>query len=184
MAVVPAAPRSGAWRSFLHVVARDFTWLLRGACIVLLIASVIFMATFWYAAIASIALLLVCYALLVMAEGIDHWTDDAPDAAARAAIAPPPSRPTPQEADEIIRTAAWERRGGRIVVEILLGAAVIAAAAAFSSGVPWEVLPIAALVVFGYAILVTTPMWLAWLEEDLEQVDEELAAGASPPDDA
>jgi Ca2+/Na+ antiporter len=157
--------------TFLHVVARDFKWALRAACLLLLIATVVFMTTIFPLAIPTVILLLLCYALLVIAESVEHRTEHATSTAdqtpgAEAPSADSPAAPEAQRRQQ--RTTTIERRVTRISLEVLGGALVLAAglgAAVFH----WTVLPIAGLVLLGYIILVTAPVWLAWMEDDVEE---------------
>ncbi|MHC4989393.1 MAG: hypothetical protein ACYTGC_00290 [Planctomycetota bacterium] len=158
--------------TFLHIAARDFQWALRGACVLLLLATAVFMIVFWPMAIPTVILLVVSYVLLLIADGLEHRTDPHAGSDAARAVA---SVAAPTELDE--RTARLdkahremiERRVTRIAIEVLTGALILAGALAISSGVSWEMVPIAGLVIVGYIVFVTTPVWLAWMEDDIEK---------------
>jgi hypothetical protein len=156
---------------FLHIVARDFQWVLRGLCLLLLAATVIFMMTFWPAAIATVIMLLLCYIALVIADGVEHRTDIAPHeeepAGGPAATSPADAVTELNSKRKQARTVAIERRLTRISLEVL-GASIVLAATMAGVAFGWKILPIAGLVVLGYIILVTAPVWGAWMESDVQ----------------
>lgn len=169
----------GRTESFMHVIARDFQWLLRGLCVLLLIGTAVAMVVFWYAAIPLVLLLVLCYALLVIADGVEQRTTDEPTAAPRirvdAAAAAAQVRQAAEAERAIEQRRRLEPRLTRIALEVLAGALVLGAVGAGLAigAFGWKLLPIALLVLTGYAILVTTPMWLAWMEDDVDETSTE-----------
>ena len=184
---------------FLHYLAREGQSKLRIILIVCLIAMVALMVSpLWFAASVPAVVLLAAYILLVLATEVERRTNsrmqagdmqrgDAGDVAAAADRGATVTVTATDvdvfedqaDADQFPPDqAAIIRRESKIGVAIFLSVLLIAL---FSAGIafPLPVLAIGALVVFAYMLLVAAPLWLGWIEDDIEETSRRV--GDQPP---
>lgn len=161
---------AGREEGFLHYLAREGREFLRwtiGAC---LIAIVVCMVTIWFAAIVPAVILLVAYVLLVLANEVERRSDVQAHAVLElreSAIASDIINDEAESGQLAPVEAAIIRRESKTAIAIIVSvslAALLIAAIAF----PSPVLAIGAFVVFAYMLLVAAPLWLGWIEDDIE----------------
>ena len=157
---------------FLHYLAREGRVALRWTIGISLVATVLVMVSpmLFLAPIPGLVLLL-SYVLFVLTREVERRSDPASDRIIE-------QHDTAGEAEEVMEDAAEMhqftpqtmkivKREGTIGVAILAAVMVIAVLiAAFF--LRWEVVAIGAFVVTAYMILVATPVWLGWIEHDIE----------------
>ncbi len=189
----PAPPAQE--EGFLHYLAREGQSKLRIILIVCLIAMVVLMVSpLWFAASVPAVILLAAYILLVLATEVERRTnsraqaadmqrsgaEDVAAAAERGATATDVDVFEDQaDADQIPPDqAAIIRRESKIGVAIFLSVLLIAL---FIAGIafPLPVLAIGAFVVFAYMLFVAAPLWLGWIEDDIEETSRRV--GDQPP---
>ena len=189
----PAPPAQE--EGFLHYLAREGQSKLRIILIVCLIAMVVLMVSpLWFAASVPAVILLAAYILLVLATEVERRTnsraqaadmqrsgaEDVAAAAERGATATDVDVFEDQaDADQIPPDqAAIIRRESKIGVAIFLSVLLIAL---FIAGIafPLPVMAIGAFVVFAHMLFVAAPLWLGWIEDDIEETSRRV--GDQPP---
>ncbi|MCA9290073.1 MAG: hypothetical protein KDA25_03030 [Phycisphaerales bacterium] len=153
-------------------IAHEIRLVLRVFTVILLIATIATMATFWFWAIVPAAALLAVVTLHILAIAAER-------AAAKSGgvvIEPPDPDASPADRPLVQRLVAdlspvqrgLIRRGSRVMVVILAAAGIIGfTIAAFFTFDPMLVVAVG-LGLFGYILVVSMPVWLAGLEDDLE----------------
>ncbi|MCI0630895.1 MAG: hypothetical protein L0Y44_09620 [Phycisphaerales bacterium] len=166
-----AHPPLAREEGFLHYVAREGRTFLRWTIVACLIAIVFCMVSpLWVIALVPAAVLVVAYVLLLLTNEVERRSD----VAAHAVLE---SRETAvlddivddeAEADQLApRAAALVKRESKIAAAII-GSVLIVALVIAGLLVPGPVLAIGALVLFAYMLLVAAPLWLGWIEDDIE----------------
>lgn len=170
----PAAPPE----PYLHFLAREGQLVFRVLLFLSLAATVALMVTIFYLAIIPALFAVGCFVMLFLADRAEESTRDP--------AAPPPrdwaDGPLPGEAAAPVDgrdqqqqrevTKAVHHRLTRVGIEVV-GAAIIISVVMCGLTFGWDKLAIGGLFFFGYIILLTTPVWLGWMEEEAE--DEVLA---------
>lgn len=157
--------------STLHLLARESRVVMQAVMVVSGIATVIFMMTIWPAAYVTGAIAAMAFAWIWVAEWIERRST-AGEEIERAEVAKAVEEAMPQaavEPEEIVETESVEvvKREGWIVGIVIAAAAIIA----LTIGLivfDRTMVAIGAFVFFLYAILITWPAWLTWLEEDAD----------------
>jgi hypothetical protein len=156
---------------FLHFLARGGRVALRWIIGISLVATLVVMVSpMLFLAPIPALVLVVSYVLYILTRPVEERSDRA----AEAIIA---HHDVAGEAEKIEDAADMHRfapdtvrimkREGVHGMAILAAVMVIAVLfAAFF--LPWEVVAIGAFVVTAYMILVATPVWLGWIEHDIE----------------
>jgi hypothetical protein len=161
--------------SYLHFLLRESRVALQWIAILSLIATVALMMTFFFWAIVPAIALLVSYGLLLIANDLQQRVEIRDEKsgglAARVVTlenqaAPPGEIAEPLWDEEKGPDAVVRRRLTWIGIEVVIGAALLALLAA-AILFHWRIVAIAALVLFAYIIFVMTPIWLGWMEEDM-----------------
>jgi hypothetical protein len=156
---------------FLHYLAREGRVLLRWTIGISLVATLAVMVSpMLFLAPIPALVLLVSYVLFVLTREVERRADPHAeriiaqhDTAGDAEVVEDAA-----ELDQLPpKTMNIVRREGTHGVAILVAVMVIALLiAAFF--LPWEVVLLGAFVVTAYMILVATPVWLGWIEHDIE----------------
>lgn len=181
-------PDPGRRERFSHFLARECQVILEIVVVVSLIATVVTMATVYMFAIIPAAILLVSYGLLMVANHVEKKTNDAPPTAETdevVAAATKAGRSVTHDAsgiaDRVVhedlteteRTGQYQvslavrHRLTRVTLYILTGVVAIALVLAWTA-LPGEVLALGIFVLSAYILAVSAPVWLAWLERDME----------------
>lgn len=165
---------------FVHFLAREGRVVLRWTVIALLIATIITMATFfWFAVIPGI-LLLIAYAMLLMVREIEHRSEhreEGDTAAIAARAAAEEDQSMPEEVDPVdMALVKRESKTGLWILAVVGVVALVLAGLAIFAGklVEPKLLVIVAFVLFAYMMLVMAPVWLGWIEDDIEDEKEKL----------
>ena len=138
-----------------------------------LIATAVTMATFFFWAFLPAIILLISYGLLLMASDFERRTDG-PHVGEYTFQAIELSNETPQQRAATAETRTKEaqiqprveNRVTRIAIEVICGAVflgLVAAGVLFG----WQLFAIGALVIIAYMILIMSPVWLAWMEDEV-----------------
>lgn len=157
---------------FVHFLAREGRVVLRWTVIASLVATIVTMATFfWFAVIPGI-FLLISYACLLMVREVEHRSERHDlDHAATPTTHVEREQSPPTEVDPV--NMALMKREGKTGLWILavvgIAALTLAGLAIFAGNfMSPGVLAIVAFVLFAYMLLVMAPVWLGWIEDDIE----------------
>ena len=171
----PAHEQLPREESYLHFLLRESRVALQWATILSLIATVALMMTFFFWAIVPAIALLVSYGLLLIANDLQQRVEvrDEKSGGPAATVmtlenqtAPAGEVAEPLWQDEKGPDAVVRRRLTWIGIEVVIGAALLALLAA-GLLFQWRIVAIASLVLFAYIIFVMAPIWLGWMEEDM-----------------
>ena len=138
-----------------------------------LLTTVVLMVTIFYLAIIPAFFALAFFVMLLLANRAELSTRDPEAPAPRDwAEGPLPGEPVAKVDSEVEEkaevTKAVQHRLNRIGIEVVVAAIVIAVVmGGLTFG--WSKVAFGALFLFGYVILVTTPVWLGWMEEEVEE---------------
>jgi membrane protein implicated in regulation of membrane protease activity len=157
---------------FLHYVAREGRWFLRWTMVACVIAIVICMVSpgFYFVAVVPALVLLVAYVLLLLANEVERRSDVVAHEMLEQAETAVASDVVDDHADDAAidaDSAHLIKRESKTVVGIVL-AIMIAALLIASLVLDFRLVAIGAFVVFAYMLLVAAPLWLGWIEDDIE----------------
>jgi hypothetical protein len=155
--------------SFLHLVAREGRVWMQAIMIICGVATLVLMVTIWPAAYVTGAIALAAYIATLVAGAIEKRAAPGEDIAQRDAFQQVEPTPTAERIEaeatdvppEAVKREGW-------ILGAVVGAAAIVALTLGLTLFDWKLVAIGSFVFFVYAILITTPAWLAWLEEDVE----------------
>lgn len=160
--------------SLVHGLAHDAQVILRIAVLAGVAATILVMMTFWFWAIVPGAFLFVAYVLLLATNLIERRTthrqaEVVNDAAHTLPVSRPLDdatlMPQQQKVEKVIHhRLTW------IGVEVAVAAALLALLLA-SLVLEWEIVALGALILFAYIVLVSTPVWLGWMEDDVIETE-------------
>lgn len=165
---------------FLHYVAREGRWFLRWTMIASIIAIIVCMVSpgFFFVAVVPALVLLVAYVLLLLTNEVERRSDTAAHDMLEQAETAVASDVVENHAEDgqvhpkhahIIRRES--KTGIAIVAAIMVAALLIA-----SVVLDLRVVAIGAFVVFAYMLLVAAPLWLGWIEDDIEVQGDRMSA--------
>jgi len=157
---------------FLHYVAREGRLALRWLIVGCMIAVVVCMVSpgFYFVAVVPALLMFVSYVLLVVANEVERRSDAvAHDRLEQMETALVVDVFEDHGDDDQLHPVHAEivKRESKTVAAIVVAVMIVAlliAAILFN----WKVLAIGAFVVFAYMLLVAAPLWLGWIEDDIE----------------
>jgi Flp pilus assembly protein TadB len=162
---------------YLHYLAREGRWALRwciGLCIVGIAITMI--TPLWFVAFVPAGVMLLCGILLVIANFVEKRSDsEAHDVLERKENAGSSQVVEDHAEDDRLTPATQElvKRESKAGLVILFVAILAALLIAFIF-LPTPVFAIGALVVFAYMLLLMAPVWLGWINEDVEQETQRL----------
>jgi Flp pilus assembly protein TadB len=162
---------------YLHYLAREGRWALRwciGLCIVGIAITMI--TPLWFVAFVPAGVMLLCGILLVIANYVEKRSDrEAHDVLERNENAGSSQVVEDHAEDDRLTPATQElvKRESKAGLLILFVAILAALLIAFIF-LPTPVFAIGALVVFAYMLLLMAPVWLGWINEDVEQETQRL----------
>ncbi len=156
---------------FLHYLAREGRVALRWTIGISLVATLVVMVSpFLFLAPVPALVLLVSYILYVTTSDVERRTDPVTEAiiqkhdtAGEAEVMEDAAEMNqlPPQTMKIVKREGV--KGVAILAAVMVTAVLIAA-----FFLRWEVVAIGAFVVTAYMILVATPVWLGWIEHDIE----------------
>lgn len=158
--------------SLTHFAARESQLVFRCVAIGSAVATVATMVVFWFWAIIPALVFLASVCLLFVANEVEVRTTRG----SQSNTVLPQPRASAMSDDESHRDEipmAIVVRESKTVLKIVVGIGVVAlvlAAIAFG----WQWLGFGTLLIFSYMILVTAPVWLALIEDDIEEETERL----------
>jgi hypothetical protein len=181
--VEPKPAHSERPESVAHWVAHTASVFLRPVFLIFLTATIVLMATFWPLAVVT--------GFLAVAVGTVLWVSGRVEDHTEAGTAPG-SMPTaienidPAEEARIIheedRADEVEARvilhESRTVAGIVVGLAILAVLVGVTL-FEWPMVALGVAIVFLYMAIVSTPVWLAWIEGEVEEQHRQ-EAGAAP----
>jgi hypothetical protein len=173
----PGADTSPREEGYLHYLAREGRWALRwciGLCIVGIAITMI--TPLWFVAFVPAGVMLLCGILLVIANFVEKRSDsEAHDVLERNESAGSSQVVEDHAEDDRLTPATQElvKRESKAGLVILFVAILAALLIAFIF-LPAPVFTIGALVVFAYMLLLMAPVWLGWINEDIEHESERL----------
>jgi hypothetical protein len=173
----PGADTSPREEGYLHYLAREGRWALRwciGLCIVGIAITMI--TPLWFVAFVPAGVMLLCGILLVIANYVEKRSDrEAHDVLERNENAGSSQVVEDHAEDDRLTPATQElvKRESKAGLLILFVAILAALLIAFIF-LPTPVFAIGALVVFAYMLLLMAPVWLGWINEDIEHESERL----------
>jgi Flp pilus assembly protein TadB len=159
-----------------HLLARETQIALELIIVVSIIATVVVFSTLYMFAIIPATVVLIAYGLLMLANTLEkrtrtvgsdaHGPETGPTVVNRSDESIHEDHSVEAHTPEARVQSAVQRCVTRVTIECAAGAALIAVALAFSV-LDWKLVTLGIFVLFAYILLVTTPVWLAWLEDDL-----------------
>jgi hypothetical protein len=170
----PANITPGKDEGFVHFVARESRTVLRILVIAALAATVVSMVSLWYIAVIPAIFLLLAYAALLLVREVERRTyepgNSGPPDPVVAEHETIHDEPGALLNPEQVKLVARESKTG---LWILLGVGVIAVSLALVAIFTVDLiepkfLGLAAFVLFAYILLVMAPVWLGWIEDDIE----------------
>jgi hypothetical protein len=166
----------------MHFFARECQLIMRWIVRVLLVVTIGTMITFWWWAIIPATFLLAAYCVLMVCNLLErrfdrHQGEVEPVDASTAAAAPVTAAARAEEtAAEAAPLPEWKKPNFRMSLlrheTIIMGAGVfvvfVIAAALAGLFIGWKTVLFATPFVVAYMVLITTPIWFAALEDDIE----------------
>ena len=157
---------------FIHFLAQSSQSFLKVMIVLSLVLTILMMASFFFYAFIPVTVLLISYGLLVLAISIERQTAPPEDAQAElAAQTQAVEVEVETEAERRFRRgwrirseSALRRRLTRVGIEVLIGAALLAAVLG-TAVMPRGTIILGIGVLFCYILLLSSPMWLAWLND-------------------
>ena len=158
--------------SMTHFAAREGQLVLRWVAIGSAAATVATMVVFWFWAIIPALVFIASLCLLFVANEVEARTtrDSQPEAALPqtqvSAVSHDESHPDDIPMSIVVRES-------KTVLKIVVGvgvAALVLSAIAFG----WQWLGFGTLLIFCYMIFVSAPVWLGWIEDEIEEETERL----------
>ncbi len=167
-----AQPQLGREEGFLHYIAREGRSALRWTLVLCMIAIIACMVSpgFYFVAVVPALILFVAFVLLVLVNEVEARSDvQAHEILERRETATVVDVVDDHAEDHQLQPVQAElvKREGRTIAIILAAVMIIATLIAgifFNS----TVVAIGAFVVFAYMLLVAAPLWLGWIEDDIE----------------
>ena len=185
---VPLTPDKhlGREEGFMHYVAREGRVFLRWTIVACIAAIVLCMVSpgFYFVAVVPAIVLLLSYILLVLTNEIERHSDvEAHDVLERAESATVDDVVDDHTEDHHVHPLSVQiiKRESKTVIAIVAAVmltAVLIAAILFD----FQVVAIGAFVVFAYMMLVAAPLWLGWIEDDIEIEQHRGLHEPEPPD--
>lgn len=161
--------------SALHFFAREAKLVLRWAVFIFGAATVLTFMTFFFFAIIPAIALIASLVLLLIAHSLEQRTvqpgdphDETAEDQARTKQAAATMPPDLEAARKDRVEDAIERKSARMIAGIIVSVAVVAlvvAGAIFGR----ELFIIGGFILFAYMLLVATPVWLGWLNDEAEE---------------
>lgn len=168
------APNAVHHESATHFFAREAKLVLRWAVFIFGAATILTFMTFFFFAIVPAIALVASLALLMIVSFIEKQTtqpgdphDETAEDQLRTRETQQSAEVDPEAAKQIRIDDAVERKSARIIIGIVVSVAVIALIIA---GVMFgrELFIIGGFIFFAYMLLVATPVWLGWLNDEAE----------------
>ena len=166
---------------YLHYLAREGRWALRwciGLCMIGIVVTMV--SPIWFVAFIPAGVMFLCVVLLVIANAVEKRSDvEAHDELERAETATVMDVTEDHAEDDRVGVVAGqivkrESKTGVVILCVALLAALLVAFLAIGQGVFLRIFPILALVVFAYMILLMAPVWLGWINQDIENEEQRL----------
>ena len=158
--------------SLTHFAAREGQLVLRWVAIGSATATVATMVVFWFWAIVPALVFIASICLLFVADEVEARTTRG----SQPQTALPQTHASAVSQDESHRgeiPMSIVVRESKTALKIVVGvglAALVLAAIAFG----WQWLGFGTLLIFAFMIFVTTPVWLAWMYDEIEEETERL----------
>ncbi len=158
--------------SLTHFAAREGQLVLRWVANGSAAATVATMVVFWFWAIIPALVFLASICLLFVANEVEARTTrgSQPQAALPGTQASAVSHDESHRDEIPISIIVREAKTGLKIVVGAGAAALVLAAIAFG----WQWLGFGTLLIFSYMIFVMAPVWLGWIEDEIEEETERL----------
>jgi cobalamin synthase len=178
-------PEEVSGEGSLHTLAREGQSIALWTVRVLLVVTIITMVTFWFWAVIPAMLLVVAFlALLVMnvierrsdRHNVDETKPVAPSVAARTDVEGVVHEGCEEESHDE-KVASQVLRHETLIVGAGIAAVVLLAGVLASVFFVGPMIPVAVLFLVAYVAFITTPVWLAAIEDDIEDETARLAQG-------
>lgn len=166
---------------FLHYLAREGRTGLRWTILGCIIAIVVCMVSpgFYFVAVVPAVVLLFAYVLLQFAGVVERRSDVVAHNILERSETAMVADVTDDHAEDhqlAPEHSHLVKRESKIAVGIII-AVMLTAVLIASIVLDFKVVAIGAFVVFAYMLLIAAPLWLGWIEDDIEDTSANLNAG-------